>query len=337
MEKKRIFYLDGAKGVGIIMIMILHLFHGEEPVKGVLNIIGLSLFFVVSGIIAAKNNELSKPWKSFALSKFKGLIIPYIFFGIIYLLINLIKRRNLSLFMATSFKLFVGAGISVLWFLSALFLSSILFHFIMNLRCKIAIKYSFICGFSAISLLIVNLFNLSTLIGLKETTLMVFVKPVVLLPFLLLGYSIEKKAFLQKHSFKLGLALTVAAVILALCNGFTDINGLILGKSVILFYLSGALGSTGVILLCTVIENASWAKVLRSFLGFFGVNSLLIMCTHEYLGVRFLAEKIGTLLPCCNLLASIAILIAFESLIVVLFGKPFKKLFYNFGKKIINN
>ncbi len=337
MGKERVFYLDGAKGVGILMIMILHLFHGEEPAKGVLNIIGISLFFVVSGIIAAKKNELSKTWKSFTLSKFKGLIIPYIFFGIIYLLVNLIKRRNLKFFISTSFKFFIGAGISVLWFLSALFLSSILFYFIMNLRCKNAIKYSLTCSFSVISLFVVNFFSLSSLGGLKGIVLMIFIKPVVLLPFLLLGYFIEKKAFLQKYSFKLGFVFVVAGIILSLINGFIDINGLVFGKSVILFYLSGALGSIGVILLCIVIEKVYWASGLKNLIGFLGANSLLIMCTHEYLGVRYIAEKIGALVPYGNLLASSVILIVFECLIVLLFGKPLKTLFYNLGKKIINN
>ena len=87
----------------------------------------------------------------------------------------------------------------------------------------------------------------------------------------------------QKHLKGIvGIVASIAIYLLAQRNGGVDLNLMGLGKSQIMFWFNGALGSAGTILLFEYLEN--WCKM--EFLSFCGKNSLIIMATHGTLGFK---------------------------------------------------
>ena len=96
-NQERLSYLDVAKGLGILLVVLHH-------IVNVCNRLGLNnttlqlldrqnvlyccffmqMFFMVSGYCT----NFNKPFKSFLLSRTKTLLVPFLFFGVLMLLID---------------------------------------------------------------------------------------------------------------------------------------------------------------------------------------------------------------------------------------------------------
>lgn len=118
---KRIHYLDYAKGIAIILVVLGHIFSGGN-VKTYIYSFHMPLFFIISGYLFNYSNV--KSFKEFINKKIKAYLIPYVTFSIInilgyYLLsgLSLIVLRN-NLLETIKF-----CGIGALWFLPVLFIA----------------------------------------------------------------------------------------------------------------------------------------------------------------------------------------------------------------------
>ena len=118
MEKDRTIWIDSAKGIGILAIMLCHIqyINWMTPFK-------IVIFFVVSGYLYAQKQEGLTARK--ALSLTKKLLIPYFTFGLIFLLIELMvsvvqRKPILDSFKALLSMVFSMRGLSTLWFLPTL-------------------------------------------------------------------------------------------------------------------------------------------------------------------------------------------------------------------------
>lgn len=87
MEKKRIDYLDIAKGIGIILVLVGHISKNDE-INRFLYLFHMPLFFIISGMLYKEKNNFCK-------KKIRNLIIPYFCFAIISYLYWLIIERKI--------------------------------------------------------------------------------------------------------------------------------------------------------------------------------------------------------------------------------------------------
>lgn len=175
-SSKRITYIDSAKGLGIIFVVMAHLLGVlvltdpkplMEPVWKYLCTVTIAFFFTASGFTMAITNEASKDFKSLISKKSKNILYPYFTFSIIYLVYKIcavyithnkdydIKDIIECLLDSISFR-----GSSVLWFLSALFFGSLFFDFLLKkvnripafiintLLCLLVLFFSFIFNYS---------------------------------------------------------------------------------------------------------------------------------------------------------------------------------------------
>lgn len=130
MTQKRLHYLDIAKGIGIILVVTGHSGMGSEGLLSWLSSFHMPLFFVISGMLLFHRKEESLPLMESIRKKAKSILIPYSFFSLIYLVIDLyyiaIKHQELSLPDA-ALQTISFYGISVLWFLPTLFAGEVLF------------------------------------------------------------------------------------------------------------------------------------------------------------------------------------------------------------------
>lgn len=132
---KRERYLDIAKGLGILSIVLLH-FLAVDCLSSTRIFIGLymiSIFYVISGWIDALrtkevsiNEMLQKRWKQ--------LGIPYVWWTIIILLFDVVLCLfgyiDLPIIMRETYKSIVLRGVGTLWFLPALFGGELIWYFI---------------------------------------------------------------------------------------------------------------------------------------------------------------------------------------------------------------
>ena len=126
---KRLDYLDYAKGFGIILVVLGHIYDISNPIKIWLYSFHMPLFFIISGLLIRYTNINERDMNGIIVSKFKSLIIPYIFFELVAIFIwmcqNEFTLSALRWNVVDSILMYCKAGTT--WFLFALFVSEIIF------------------------------------------------------------------------------------------------------------------------------------------------------------------------------------------------------------------
>ena len=100
MTKKRLEYMDMVKGVGILGIVIMH--SSTVPLQAIwwISSVAPPLFFLSSGMLIARGGEPGKSWKEVLGRKGRSLLLPFLYFSLIYIVRDLL--RVLFYFFTTS-------------------------------------------------------------------------------------------------------------------------------------------------------------------------------------------------------------------------------------------
>lgn len=286
MEKQRITYLDMAKGIGIILVVIGHYPKtGDQAMKWITSF-HMPLFFIVSGMLIYYKNEIQQDFKTTVIKKAKSIMIPYLSFSILYMAINVLyyfydkTAMPLEHIGLIGYRTITLYGHSVLWFLPALFLSEIIF---IEIRRKMNHKntISIVLIMGAVGVL-GKIAVLSDKWGLNEiikdviTVILRLGIPIVLL---MIGYyimSFMKNS--EKTNWKevlIGIFALGINIAIAFYNGVVDINFMVFNNP-LLFILGAVTGTMAVVLLC---KNIKIGKLDKGFI-YLGKNSLIIMATH---------------------------------------------------------
>lgn len=264
MEKERINYLDYAKGVSILLVVLGHIYYSDNPIKIWIYSFHMPLFFIISGFLST--NYVSND-KTRIIKKFKSLIIPYILFGGIIIFFKIIFNAGLTGVVKSYILYFLtGTGLDALWFLPALFLIEV-YNILIY---KINNKY--------LRISIVTLLFLFGLLGKNiylNMSLITLYRSFVGLGFFIFGkytFKLIKKIDL---SYLNTLILFIITIILALKNKCIDLWGLNF-NNIPIYILCSILGSFTVIMFFKKICNVD-IKVLK----YFSLNSLILMATHQ--------------------------------------------------------
>ena len=298
-ERKK--YLDAAKGWGILMVVFGHITKIGNPVSIWFGAYKLAIFYFVSGYLLAMRQSFRKVSTGEYIKKHaKSLMIPYFGYSAVVILYNMItgaaqgktasaiiKKVILQVYTTLSLR-----GISALWFLPTLFLAQMFFVLVIK-RNKI-IKILAAAGTAGFAWWASIYFfpALKQMYGgiaykLISYPLIAISKGIVGFGFLGLGYLFffMISHIRQRHLKGIaGVAAFVMTYFLAQKNIGVNLNLMHLGKSQILFWFNGVLGSAGTILMLEYFEK--WWKM--EFLSFCGKNSLIIMATHGTLGFKSL-------------------------------------------------
>ena len=286
MIKKRITYLDMAKGVGIILVVMLHSQLMNNKLIDAFAPMMVPLFFVVSGMLMNYTEEDKRSFKEIAMRKAKFLLIPYVVFSISDLLLyGYVHITNPAIMTGTQVLkqliYFVSfEGISVMWFIPALFVAE-LYFLALRKWCshKLTIAICIITGIVAI--LIAPVYQDHFWFGSMPLLMFSFflaqvTKGVISAIFICFGYYVksylvekEKIAILELSG---GILLLGTMIALNIYNGRVDLHSMNFSNPVL--YMIGAnFGSLAIILIC---KNIPQIKLMI----FLGANSLIIMVTH---------------------------------------------------------
>lgn len=263
---KRLDYLDVAKGIGILLVVLAHIYGFNDSINRGLIVVWIysfhmPLFFIIAGMLL--KYKKNKDFKTFLLSRIKGILIPYLSFSIITIFINIIINGfNKDIIAWNLIYSLIGIGIDVLWFLPALFIGEVLFILINK-----AIKNDYIK-----MILITFLFLGSTFISKENGLILLLVgRALIALGFIAIGYF--GFDLIHNKDINIGILgiLFIIQIITSKLNGFVDLNNLIFNNT-ILYIFNSILGTYIVVQICK--------KISSNYLIYLGKNSLIIMAIH---------------------------------------------------------
>lgn len=288
MNTKRLTYFDLAKGFGILFVVLGHIEYISEELRGFISSFHMPLFFIISGMLMAYKSECKNDYASSVIKKAKGLLIPYMWFSILYVFIDIfnliIHAIDTRTFIENCISSITFYGVSVLWFLPALFIGEIgglllvkslkkpyltlpIALVVAVLAYSIQIKISGVYDAHADILYITSLINF----------IRVIIRGLIAVFFVVAGYHVYDLLVGKRTSFSIveliiGIVLFIANIFLCLINGCVDFHYIIL-KNVPMFFICALIGSMAIILISKNLKPID-------FIQFFGKNSLVIMATH---------------------------------------------------------
>lgn len=284
--QNRLQYFDMAKGLGIILVVLGHIEYISEELRAWISSFHMALFFMIAGMLIHYLNETERDMKELIQKKFRGIMIPYFWFSLIYTLIDILNlilhKIDLHTFYKNILQSVTFYGSSVLWFLPTLFLAEIFFLFLTKKLPKfITVIIIFMTAFlfyllqlfiSQYYTLYENSLFVTTLIDLLRVFLRASIASAFICIAYYLFYFLKKRESFSGFELTLGIIMFLLNAVLSQINGCVDFHYIIL-ENQLFFYLCAVMGSMSIILIC---KNCRFVFPLN----FFGKNSLLIMCTH---------------------------------------------------------
>ena len=293
MEKQRIHYFDLAKGIGIILVVLGHLEFISMPLRYFIVSFHMPMFFMISGMLIQITNEEKRDMKTILKRKFNRMMVPYISFSILYFFIEIIyfKLTGLSSWETIFDNVFQSLclhGVSVLWFLPAIFFGEIMFlfirkHFSHPLTILIVLVLNIIMYFANNrEKILYALYPVPSYHIYLHYIIVTFLRCFFSMAFICIGYYIyfflKDRKILPVPELLTGILFMGITVYVSQVNGAVDLHFLVF-SNIFLYLTSSILGSMGVILICRSLEHFSKTIPYR-IIEYYGVNSLIVMATH---------------------------------------------------------
>lgn len=280
--KKRIEYIDIAKGICIIMLLLQHAHTYYKEVE-ILEFYAVSfrvpLFFILSGCFFS----MYSGFKEFCVKKINTLLIPFFFFYFLFSvgLPNILHivgydgiRQASSLGWGSLFNFWTGTAHSYsnnpVWFLISLFWLSILFyvirHFCLKTRYPMFLTFGFslLCGFLGVTL---GVYGIHTPMHTDNA--------LTACPYFFLGFWLKNCVnVLNRKVRRLYLIIPIVlclVVVYVLSPGIDFLGNYFPYDKAIQAYICGVSGSVAIIGISYIIRH-------NKILCFYGINTLVILC-----------------------------------------------------------
>ena len=278
-QASRIDYLDVAKGIGIILVVWGHIVPVTYGIGLYIFSFHMPLFFLTSGILFYyKQNWRTDSFLTSLRSKIKGILYPYIVFGVLTAAIYFVCGDRTTALQ----KLIVTLdceGAMILWFLPVLFVAEMLFILIAKYVKNIKIIFLIIAAMIAISFFFkTNAYESIDNFILKNAMRFLYLlgKSVLACIFLFAGYAfawIRERLRSRLLLYWILMIASFAANIICFRFNFVDVHSLTIGNP-LLFYLNALTGSFSIVAVSDLLLRH------MTVLAFFGKNSLLVFATH---------------------------------------------------------
>lgn len=265
-KKERLTYLDVAKGIGILLVVIGHVYAFNRQIVDRFFVVWLysfhmPLFFIISGMLIAYKDE-KDIWK-FVKKRIKGILIPYVFFSIFSIIVfAIVNDFNREVFVQNVKATICGVGIDTLWFLPALFFGEVIFFVLRNLLKN---KYV-ICIISAI------IYTLGNFMMKDYGLICLFLGRIcIAVGFIMIGnytMNLIRKRNMPWYGL---IVIAIFSVILSKINGLVDLNNLVFNNH-ILYLINSLIGTYLILEISKLIDIDE--------ITYWGRNTLIVMATH---------------------------------------------------------
>jgi fucose 4-O-acetylase-like acetyltransferase len=281
-KKEMIPFINTAKGVCIMLVVILHLdidlgFHPVDALR-------MPLYFVLCGLFFKDYGGI----RNLILHKTNKLLIPFLFFNLVPIIVyygmklvwgEMDQFRGWDLITIVTAP---GFMIGPIWFLICLFWMNIIFFATQQLpRHWMRLAAVMACGLGGYAL------------GEYDIYLPLHIAPAfTCLPFFYLGAALKKSPLLYPGKFDKWL-LPVAALLIAISYMMPPTQSAFVfnrfDSNIVTMYLSGACIVLGFLLLCKKIGKVP-------VITWFGRYSIVVLCFHTVV-MQLLEKIISTLFP----------------------------------------
>ncbi len=270
---KRLDYLDKAKGLLIILVVIGHIWQ-SGPVFNTIYAFHMPAFFVISGILLNETESYKKKFGAFLLSRLFAFGIPFIWIEILGCLTDIVRHGiNLNVKGYLYNTVTMHFNDPNLWFLMDLFLIELLFFWVIRLLKKKPLIFAAAVVLFAVSFFLPTANHyISTVSGVLYYTL-----------FFACGFCAAE--WFKKLHVPACVVSIVAVLAVGLLLGREGER--VLSLTTLAFVASGLCGAYAVI----QIGKISFPKPINCGLIKAGMNTILIFGTHH-----FYYAVIGTLL-----------------------------------------
>ena len=305
MGKKRIYYLDIAKGIGVFLMVLGHVPDLTIPTRQFVTSFHMPLFFIISGILINATNETERDMAEIRQRKWRSIMVPYFVFSVLSLLVEafctgVLKNGLWEIFWEHLFATVCLSGASVFWFLPALFFGEMIFVSIRKKAsepvCGIAVAVTAVLAYFAHvgENRLQAEFDASACYPYLHLFLNGFLRVFFAAAFVAVGYFGFR--LLQKLTDGVLWNLLSAVFLMALTllvshvNGVTDMNYMVY-NNILLYLVTSVCGSFGIILLCRALEK--WNRILPlRVCMYYGRNSLIVMMTHAPFYIMYIAARV---------------------------------------------
>lgn len=340
---KRIGYLDVARGIGMILVVLGHITFVEESLRRFITSFHMPLFLMISGILLYVTKTEERDFGQMVKGKCRFILIPYFIFSAGAILLELARGllNHLDLqevLLRNTFQTICLQGFSTFWFLPTLFLGEIL---LIRVRQRRGLRETALIGICimvimyAASLLEQQLYQRHMGVPaceLLHDVLLVPIRGGFAAGFIFLGYFLgillEKKESSYVEAF-IGVVLLFGMAAVSGVTGFIDLRFMQIGN-LPLFLLRTICGSLGVILLCRGLRGLA-DTVPGKLLQFYGANSLIIMVTHlDYHVLNYsikAADLIQKAVPgqLLHVICTVIFVFAIEAVVIFIINRFFYK------------
>lgn len=265
-KKERLTYLDVVKGIGILLVVIGHVYAFNRQIVDRFFVIWLysfhmPLFFIISGMLIAYKDE-KDIWK-FVKKRIKGILIPYVFFSIFSIIVfAIVNDFSREVFVQNVKATICGVGIDTLWFLPALFFGEVIFFVLRNLLKN---KYV-ICIISAI------IYTLGNFMMKDYGLICLFLGRICIAVGFIMIRNYTMNLIRKRNMPWYGLiVIAILSVILSKINGLVDLNNLVFNNH-ILYLINSLIGTYLILEISKLIDIDE--------ITYWGRNTLIVMATH---------------------------------------------------------
>lgn len=282
-QKQRYDYIDATKGVAILCITFLHFEQGVIPawLNTWIGLFMISAFYVTSGWVSGISNKNTSP-KELLKKRIRQLGVPYLWFSLLIILFDVLwvafGLMESGILLRDVYKTIVLRGIGTLWFLPVLLIGEYIFTLIKNSKSK----WMWAVIGLTVTLLVNHLYNSywspirdnSELNKILNAPMQPFARGLYAWPIIAIAYLIGKKwgkSILEENKIKLlfiSILLFAISFILVITPPFS------------LYYVNGILSNTLPALAFMCLFAIVGNNRLCNFFTYWGVNSLILMCTH---------------------------------------------------------
>ena len=285
-KKKRVEYIDIAKGLSIFFVILGHAANNfDEPFYRVLfYTFHMPLFFMLSGILMKPKNSYGlKDWKDIIRKNLLVLIVPYFIWGLLY---SQFSYVNLGRIVYGSWKSLTNAGtLTSLWYIPCLFLVRLEVHALFAIYKKIKVDTRILAAISA---------AISFVIGFAfpyiETPGYVWCFDVsfIALGFVLMGYAMKdifkKVSEWSWYWLLLGLVTSVVCLLVGTVFRREELDLVLMCGSIygdtFWFFWNALAGSAATLFIAFISAQRNVFR-LKELIKYIGQNTFAIYILHK--------------------------------------------------------
>lgn len=281
--KERIGYIDLAKGICILLVVLDHVanegyfWSGNYPLNEVFDQMRMPLYFILSGLFF--KDYPGGLWE-FLIRKTNKILVPYLFFILLFRAITWLVQNHTD-FASTGVNI---AGIwGPLWFLRCLFFMNIIFavaYYATHRLLRMSVGREILLGICmlGVGLIGYHVGNWHLNFGTALTCMPLFWS----------GYFMNKKLHLLGKNFKWGWALSISVLLFAMIHylymGDNYFYSNTYSSPLPLLYVSGLAGSVAILLLSSIIRRLP-------IISYVGRYSIIMLCTHQVIITLLVAAR----------------------------------------------